>query len=182
MSERPYQLGKRKALVERTRASILRAVHDEVVAGEALSVGSVARRAGVSRITVYNHFGSRSGLLGALTSQTSSPPSELGPDADARAQLQRRISTACSTWALHASLLRHLPRRVHEEESGLNRQLAERLAASDELRPGCSIKEAEDVIAALTSFDMFDRLYKDGRRSPAAVAEIIARLASGLLV
>jgi hypothetical protein len=53
---------------------------------------------------------------------------------------------------------------------------------SDELRPGCSIKEAEDVIAALTSFEIFDRLYKDGRRSPAAVAEILARLASGILV
>jgi hypothetical protein len=59
--------------------------------------------------------------------------------------------------------------------------LAERLAASDELRPGCSIKEAEDVIGALTSFEVFDRLSKDGRRSPAAVAEILGRLASGIL-
>jgi hypothetical protein len=63
----------------------------------------------------------------------------------------------------------------------VSRQLAERLAANDELRPGCSIKEAEDVIAALTSFAFFDRLYKDGRRSPAVVAEILARLASGIL-
>jgi AcrR family transcriptional regulator len=173
-------MGNRQALVDRTRASILHAAHEEVVAGEGLSVGRVARRAGVSRITVYNRFGSRSGLLRALTEQMPAPPQQMEPDADARSQLQRLITTACSTWASHALLLRHLPR--HDEESGLHRQLAERLASTDELRPGCSIKEAEDVIAALTSFDMFERLYRDGRRTPAAVAEILARLASAILV
>ena len=106
------------------------------------------------------------------------PALELPADALARDLLERHISAACSAWAKNASLFRHLPRFA---DSDLNRQLAERLAASDELRPGCSIREAEDVIATLTSFEMFDRLYKDGRRSPAAVAEILARLASGIL-
>jgi len=182
VARRTYRLGKRQALVDRTRELILRAAHDELVAGEALSVGAVARRAEVTRITVYNHFGSRAGLLRALNAQVrpgwdSLPP----PDVDPRTELRERISHACATWALHASVVRHLPQSGQDAASGLHRELAERLAASDALRPGCSITEAEDVIGALTSFEVFNRLSKDGRRSPAAVAEILARLASGIL-
>ena len=178
MGRRPYLLGKRQTLVDQTRTSILRAAQAEVASGAALSVGRVARRAGVSRITVYNQFRSRSGLLQAVGAEMPAPALELLADTAPRDLLERHISAACSTWAKNTSLFRHLPRLA---DSDLNRQLAERLAASDELRPGCSIKEAEDVIATLTSFEMFDRLHKDGRRSPAAVAEILARLAFGIL-
>ena len=59
--------------------------------------------------------------------------------------------------------------------------LAERLAAQDSLRPGCSLREAEDVIAVLSSFAAFDRLYHDGRRPVSAVAEVLMRLAAGIL-
>jgi AcrR family transcriptional regulator len=179
MRQRRYRLGKRQAQVDGTRAEILSAAREEVASGEALSVGRVARRAGVSRITVYNRFGSRSGLLEALGAQTPAFPIELPSGTPARDLLGRLISSTCSAWAANTSLFRHLPR---SGDSDVSRRLAERLAASDELRPGCSIKEAEDVIAALTSFEFFDRLYKDGRRSPAAVTEILTRLASGILV
>jgi hypothetical protein len=173
-----YQLGKRQASVDQTRESILRAARDEVVAGAGVSLARVAEKAGVSRITVYNQFGSKAGLLQAI--RPPAPPDEPSV-AGARDELRQRISLACSTWATHSSLLRHLP-RPEQEESERNRQLAERLAGADALRPGCSIKEAEDVIGALTSFDLFDRLYRDGRRSPGAVAEILMRLASGILI
>lgn len=179
VEKRPYRLGKRQDLAERTRASILRAAHDEVSAGAALSVGRVARKAGVSRITVYNQFGSKDGLLDALRPRL--PDVEQQAGGDARTELRERISRACSAWASHASLIRHLPKTDQEEESGPSRRLAERLAAADALRPGCSIKEAEDVIGALTSFEVFDRLYNDGRRSAAAVAEILLRLTAGIL-
>ena len=49
------------------------------------------------------------------------------------------------------------------------------------MRPGCSLKEAEDVIGALTSFGVFDQLHQDGRRSPASVADILMRLAAAIL-
>jgi AcrR family transcriptional regulator len=179
MAQRPYRLGKRQASADQTRASILRAAQDEVAAGKGLSVGRVARKAGVSRITVYNQFGSRSGLLDAVSALVPALTDELPADVGARELLERRIAAACSAWAANASLVRHLPRSGRDE--GLNRQLAERLAASDQLRAGCSIKEAEDVIGTLTSFETFDRLYKDGRRWPPAVAEILMRLASGIL-
>jgi len=63
--EARHDLGKRQAGVDRTRAAVLSAARELVAAGggSSLSVGAVARRAGVSRLTIYNRFGSRSELL-----------------------------------------------------------------------------------------------------------------------
>jgi len=163
MSRRLYRLGRRQTSVDLTTSSILAAARELVAQGPAsqASVGAVARRAGVSRITVYNRFGSRAGLLQALAPPHERP--DLG-ESDPREALRRHIQSACATWAGEA-----------------NRTLAASLAAADALRPGCSIKEAEDVVGALTSFAVFDRLHKDGRRPAAAVGEILTRLASAIL-
>jgi AcrR family transcriptional regulator len=185
MASRPYRLGRRQVAVDRTRSAILAAARRLVSEdGPAPGVGLVARRAGVSRITVYNRFGSKAGLIEALRREIA--PGEVDSMADAsldpREQLRRRIATACAAWATDPDLHRQLQARdgAPEEPRG-DRQLAERLAAMDRLRPGCSIKEAEDVIGLLASFPAFDRLYRGGRRSPAAVAEILVRLAQGIL-
>jgi hypothetical protein len=37
------------------------------------------------------------------------------------------------------------------------------------------------VIGVLASFEVFDRLHRDGRRTTAAVGEILWRLAGGIL-
>lgn len=176
---RPYRLGRRQAAVDRTGAAILASARQAVAeaAGGSVSIGSVARRAGVSRLTIYNRFGSKAGLLRALTPPRAPAESEL---ADPREALHRRLLAACTAWASDPALYRHLP-PAELGEPDLDRRLAESLAAADALRPGCSIKEAEDVIGALASFAVFDRIHKDGRRSPAAVAEVLMRLASGIL-
>src|ERR1700680_2277063 len=181
MSQRGYSLGRRQADVDRTRAAILSAARQLVAEfGPDSSLRSVAERAGVSRITVYNQFGSKARLLEALRAEIGPGPGgapESGSDPSD--DLRSRVMEACVAWAadprLHRQLQGH-PRR-QGEESDLDRSLAERLAASDRLRPGCSIKEAEDVIGVLTSFPAFDRLHKGGRRSPSAVAEILMRMA-----
>ena len=67
---RSYRLGRRQAAVDSTRVAILTAARDELASGEpGLSAGAVARRAGVSRLTVYNQFGSKAGLLRELAEQ-----------------------------------------------------------------------------------------------------------------
>src|SRR5665213_1861043 len=184
MSGRSYRLGRRQDAVDRTRRAILVAARDLLVAGEPqeISAGAVAKRAGVSRVTVYNQFGSKAGLLAALAAgaQGEQPiPAGIEP-AD---QLRRRIVESCSRWATDPALFRGLLKgpNLDLESSNEDRALAERLAASDLLRPGCSLKEAEDVIGALTSFPVFDRLHKNGRRSPAFVAGILMRLAAAIL-
>jgi AcrR family transcriptional regulator len=182
-----HDLGKRQAGVDRTRAAVLAAARELVAAGggSELSVGAVARRAGVSRLTIYNRFGSRSGLLRAVAGEAHrrTVPAAGNGARDPRTELHDRISGACMTWASDPALFRALPAATSPGESAgmKDRALAERLAAADQLRPGCSLKEAEDVIGALTSFSVFDRLHQDGRRSPAGVADILMRLAGAIL-
>jgi AcrR family transcriptional regulator len=173
-----YRLGRRQASVDRTAGSILAAARELVASGSAASVGEIARRAGVSRITVYNRFGSRAAVIQALAPHEDKP---IELDGDPRELLRRRLAEACSRWSTDPSLFRHLPPGISAGGSAPNRELAERLAAADQLRPGCSIKEAEDVIGALASFEVFDRLHRDGRRTAAAVGEILWRLAGGIL-
>src|SRR5260370_21997023 len=65
---RAYRLGRRQAAVDRTGRAILEAARQAVAdtpAGSP-SVGAIARRAGVSRLTIYNRFGGKDGLLRAL--------------------------------------------------------------------------------------------------------------------
>ena len=179
---RRYRLGRRQAGVDRTRAAILSAARRLVAeVGPDAGVGMVAERAGVSRITVYNRFGSKAGLLAALRVEAGQL-ARRGPAGapDPSDDLKRRIAEASTAWGMEPGLYRQLQRRPGspDETADVDRDLAERLAAHDRLRPGCSIKEAEDVIGILTSFPVFDRLHKDGRRSPAAVAEILVRMAS----
>jgi AcrR family transcriptional regulator len=185
MSPHGYRLGRRQADVERTRAAIISSARHLVAElGPGAGVGKVAERAGVSRITVYNQFGSKAGLLEALRVEAARPAGPgPGGGADPSDDLRRRIAEACTAWAADPRLYRQLQGHsgTPEETVDIDRELAERLAAHDRLRPGCSIKEAEDVIGSLTSFSIFDRLHKGGRRSPAAVAEILVRMASAFL-
>src|SRR4029077_7978508 len=188
--EARHDLGKRQAGVDRTRAAVLTAARELVAAGGGsnLSVGAVARRAGVWRLTIYTRFGSRSELLRAVAGeahrQSVAPATAPGASAeDPRQQLRDRIASACANWSSDPALFRALPAitSAGDPAASRDRALAERLASADQLRPGCSLKEAEDVIGALTAFDVFDRLYQDGRRSSSAVADILMRLAGAIL-
>lgn len=182
MVSRSYRLGRRQAEVDRTRARILAAAGELIAElGPSSGLGKIAARAGVSRITVYNQFGSKARLLDALTARAgilARDPSA-GEPGDPAGDLTRRIEHACAAWAENPDLNRQLEGAGHHDRhAALDRELAVRLAAHDLLRPGCSIKEAEDVIGILTSFPVFDRLHQGGRRSASGVAEILLRMAS----
>ena len=165
---RQYRLGRRQASVDRTAEQILAAARRQLEQGAGLSVGALARAAGVTRATVYNRFGSRAELLRRLAPAPGAPATDL----------HEFLAVRCAQWAASPALYRHLP---ESDDSAAARLLAEDLARADALRPGCSIREAQDVIAALGSFAMFDRLHQDGRRSISAVGEILLRLARGIL-
>jgi AcrR family transcriptional regulator len=184
VATRNYRLGRRQEAADRTHAAILSAAHDLLASGELeLSVGAIAKRAGVSRLTLYNRFGSKAGLLRELAAGARRQVAAGPTPADPRGQLRQLILDSSSMWAADPALFRRLPAALggEIERPNSDRALAERLAASDQLRPGCSIKEAEDVITALTSFPVFDGLYQDGRRSTIVVAEILVRLAAAIL-
>jgi AcrR family transcriptional regulator len=70
MSPRPYRLGQRQATTEQTRARIIAAARELLVASNGFSgfsIDAVARQADVARMTVYYQFGSKIGLLEALS-------------------------------------------------------------------------------------------------------------------
>jgi AcrR family transcriptional regulator len=175
--------GRRAASSARTRAAILQAAR-EIVSAEGLSgakVGAVANRAGVSRLTIYQHFGSRDGLLTTLAAGIRPAPSADQAEIRPVERLRRRVAEACAGWAADPTLFRRLPEAAAPTSSDADRELALSLAQADLLRPGCSVKEAEDVIGVLTSFGVFDRLHHDGRRSTSAVNEILLDLAGAIL-
>jgi tetracycline repressor-like protein len=173
---RPYRLGRRRAAVDRTSAAIVAAARELVAEGDPAAMTAVARRAGVSRVTVYNRFRSRADLLRALAPAPS--PTDAAPDAGPTEMLRRAFGRSSAAWAAEPALYRRLHVETDPEQARL---LAERLAAMDALRAGCSIREAEDAIAALLCFPVFDRLHRDGRRTAAAVADVLTRLAAGIL-
>ena len=70
MSPRPYRLGQRQAATEQTRARILTAARELLMTSDGFygfSIDAVARQADVARMTVYHQFGSKIGLLEALS-------------------------------------------------------------------------------------------------------------------
>jgi AcrR family transcriptional regulator len=70
VSPRPYRAGQRQAATEQTRARIVAAARELLISpgGYAhFSIETVARQADVARMTVYHHFGSKLGLLEALS-------------------------------------------------------------------------------------------------------------------
>lgn len=70
MSPRPYRLGQREKSTEQTRTRILTAARELLLTSEGFagfSIDAVARRADVARMTVYHQFGSKIGLLEALS-------------------------------------------------------------------------------------------------------------------
>ena len=70
MSPRPYRLGQRQVATEQTRARILTAARELLLTSDAFSgfsIDAVARQADVARMTVYHQFGSKVGLLEALS-------------------------------------------------------------------------------------------------------------------
>ena len=85
--------------MDQTRSAILSAVSRLIgEVGPEFSLGRVAEQAGVSRITVYNQFGSKAGLVRALVSEAGPgpAPSSLEPSSEPRDQLRRRIAQACA--------------------------------------------------------------------------------------
>src|SRR5262249_11348528 len=69
MKSRPYRLGQRQASVEQTRSRIIAAARDLLATPgdfSGFTIDAVAAGAGVARMTVFNQFGSKRGLLEAL--------------------------------------------------------------------------------------------------------------------
>ncbi|MFE9105593.1 TetR/AcrR family transcriptional regulator [Actinomadura geliboluensis] len=193
MSPREYRSDKRRAAAEETRRRILDAAR-ALLAGDAtprLSVDAVAKAADVSRQSVYNAFGSKSGLLEALFDTLADRAGMGLADAftapDAAAALAEFAGTFCRFWASDRTVLRRL-RGLALLDSDLEHLLRRRdemrrTALTELLRrfPAPPDEATIDVIWQLTSFETYDALAtRDQTRTPEDLARIIGAAATAV--
>lgn len=195
-TSRGYASPKREAKAAETRerlvAAALTLLREEGGAGPSLE--AVARAAGVTRLTVYNQFGSRRGLLeaafdalaatggmGELAAAMATPAPREG--------LARLVAVFCRFWGSDGGFAGfHAAAMIDPEfaESLAARNERRRKALSVLVRRQGGRDEAGecdvvDLLFALTSFATFQSLAAGGR-DPDAVCELLAPLCDQALV
>ncbi|MYS84998.1 TetR/AcrR family transcriptional regulator [Embleya scabrispora] len=187
MSPRVYKSDKRQSAAEDTRQRILAAARALLAAPKPtqISVDAIAKAADVSRQTIYNAFGSKSGLLEALFDSLATradidlPPAFAA--ADPVTALRRFTESFCRFWASDPVVIRRL-RGMAVLDSDLDRLLRER----DDMRRTAlttllgahaetTADDTIDVIWQLTGFETYDGLARrDPTREPAVVTDLVA--------
>lgn len=190
---RAYDSSRRRVAVEATRARILEAARS-LMGGKSdlgeFSMESVAEKAGVSRMTVYYQFKSRSGLLEALADHLAQRGGmarmrDVFTEPSLAASLRTLVGTFVGFWASDRVVLRRMramaitaptdaaaprDRDAWRREAIANLLLRHRYApAGPRAR---SVEDLTDLVAMLTSFEVFDLLCTGGR-TPARVAELL---------
>ena len=201
MSPRPYQLGQRRAATEQTRIRIINAARELLTASDGFSTFSidlVARRADVARMTVYHQFGSKIGLLEALSdSLAASGGMEQLATAFRQPEpldvLNQYILVFSRFWNADRLVMRRLRAlaaldpdfehviRTRDEwrRKGVG-VITQRLVEKQMLAPIESLDEVVDALFTLTSFETFDTL-AGPTRSLEEVAPLVCRLAHAAL-
>jgi AcrR family transcriptional regulator len=196
MAKRRYVSPQRAAAAAETRQRIIEAATQILREGNiaAFSLDAVSRVAGVTRLTVYNQFGSRRGLLEAVFDEIALAGGlprlkEAISNPDARAGLDQLIQIFCDFWGSDPAVGRLHDAMGLDEEFALAlrernerrrrgiRTLIERIesgSAHDTERD-----EAIDLIFALTSCATYRSLAS--ARSPAAVAKMIRQASADII-
>jgi AcrR family transcriptional regulator len=172
-----YRARRRPTRSEKTRERIVAAVRELLAEGvfHESTVEAVARRAGVSRATLYQHFRSRLDLVDAICETFDANPALValrGTVAldDPEAALTETLALAVRFWASEDAVLRQLygvvaidpaarelVDRQREDRRGEMRALARRLRSSQGER------RALDLLMVLTSYETFRELREAGR-------------------
>jgi AcrR family transcriptional regulator len=171
-------MARRGADAAATREEIIAAAHRLLndPKGSTLSLDEVARAAGVTRATLYNHFGSRRALLAAVFEDQGRliqyervrAAQQRDDPRDALTSTLRELGRAWSTQrnALRRTLalavfdkeIEQLVMRYEEFRRGEIGALAQRLSDAALLGTGVTTTQAAESLGALTSFQFFDVL------------------------
>jgi AcrR family transcriptional regulator len=203
MTKRPYEQRLRAEAAQENRQRILDALYDRLreAPSEPVSVDEIARRARVSRSTVYLVFGSRSGLFDALTeSLIQGAGYERIVDAvrnpDPRETLRGGLEGGIHMYAAHHDVFRVLTSMATLDPHGVGRalarseekraagmaSLARRLHAQKLLRPGLTPSRAAHVIWIFASFDAYDLLATGRGLGPQEIVDILVSSAENALL
>lgn len=202
MSPRPYRMGKRQAARSETRSRILEAAR-QLLATEPstdLSMEAIARKADVSRLTIYYQFNSRAGLLESLYDHLAErgrmdQMAGVFQAADMASALEQMLRTFVGFWSTDPQVLRRL-----RGMAALDPEVAQGIRSRDARRPRIAAeilkrapatgkhaksdaaqRRAADVLAMLTSFETYDALARAGH-SDAQIVATLSRLAHCAMV
>jgi AcrR family transcriptional regulator len=192
---KPYRSEVREAAAVETRARIVKAARTLLGGGKgvpAFSLEAVAREAGVTRLTVYNAFESKRGLLEAVFDDMARqgglfelPSLFAEPDTDKA--VSRLVSVFCRFWASHRKVLPKFSAvaKLDDEIAQSLRQRSERRRQLLTVLTGRTASDQDqtdlvDLLFALTSFEMFDAL-SVRRRSDSAIEALIQELVDDTL-
>lgn len=199
---RPYQMGKRAVTKAATRQRIIDATRELIVESGVrdTSLSAVARRAGSTRATVYQQFGSREELLLAMVNDALDRADvrevrKALQHKDAVQAIRRMVRASCRFWAGEYALFVRVKGLaaidpgmavVVETKEDVRRghltNLVHRLEEQGRLRPGCSERKALDTLLFLTSFEAFDELCGRSKMAPEAVASTLVDAAERTLL
>jgi AcrR family transcriptional regulator len=195
---RAYTPVERQRSVEAGRERILSAARDLLADDDAegFSIDAVARRAGVARMTVYNQFESKAGLLEALfDSLAANGPlgqmAEIFKQDDPMAMLDDYVAIFGRFWTMHRQAHRRLrAAAMHDEElaraievrndrrrKGIT-ELLRRLG--NRVHPVVPRAEVVNVVHVLLSFDTFNEI-AGGSRAPDEIVPTMRRLVHAVL-
>jgi len=178
--KRPYTLGKRLENSGHKRAAILEAARSQLEANGflQLTMDSLARESGVTRQTVHNLFGTKTGVLEALFDQLAldGGMERMGAvmqRTDIEAMLAGFVDVFAGFWAKDRLLLRRIhgiaaidPELGAVLEARNRRRQTAATRVVDQLSRRSGGNETEDrtqriaTLDALTSFEFFDALAK----------------------
>jgi AcrR family transcriptional regulator len=196
VSPRPYKSPRRDAAASATRERIVAAAAAILGAVDGVgkfSLEAVAQKAGVTRLTVYNQFGSRRALMEAVFDERAARGglfriAQVMEDRDPRSALLRIIGIFCDFWSsdpgtmglLHAAGANDPEfdasvRERNERRREILSVIVRRLAEGRRLTPK-ALGNLVDVLFALTSFAFFSQLTA-GKRSAAAACTMIQEIA-----
>lgn len=183
MTMRNYRLGRRRERADRTRARLVAAARRTLMTREGLanfSLETVARRAGVTRLTVYHQFGSRVGLLEAVYDDLARRGRIAGRLAAAfqlpepLACLNAVVAAFMEFWNSERIVIRRLRSMAVLDPSfkgATDRDTRRRVAMANALHRLApqnaspdAVAERASVLAMLTSFETFDALAGEGRQ------------------
>jgi len=194
MSPRPYSMEKRQAATSETRTRILEAAHQLLASGSEtdLAMEAIARRADVSRLTIYYQFDSRAGLLEALYDHLASRGNmrrmaEVFHEPAPSKAIDKLVSIFVGFWSSDPVAIRRLramavldpeiaegirardARRSHIAAEILRRMAAAGKKTFTEEQLGTTA----DVLSMLTSFATYDALASAGHSQEEIIATLV---------
>ena len=195
--KRPYELGKRLEQMGRTKEAVLSAARAQLETGgiREFSMETLAKASGVTRQTIHNLFGTRTGVLETLFDQIARDAGmermrEVMMSTDGAAMLDGFIQVFSNFWAKNRMLLK----RIHGI-AAVDPEFGEAIQARNQRRQmgatrvierlGGSLQERDSerigCLVALTSFEFFDALAESLGTTEAAQKQLPRLIRRALL-